>query len=38
MTKDIQEQLTNAFGNKCAMVYTAPLNKQATCASALPKN
>ena len=25
-----------AFGNKCAVVYTAPLNKRATCASALP--
>ena len=27
-----------AFGNKIAMVYTTPLNKQATYASALPKN
>ena len=27
-----------AFGNRCAMVDTAPLNRQATDASALPKN
>lgn len=27
-----------AFGNRCAMVDTAPLNRQATNASALPKN
>ena len=27
-----------AFGNRCAMVDTAPLNRQATEASALPKN
>ena len=27
-----------AFGKKVAMVYTAPLNKRATSASALPKN
>ena len=27
-----------AFGNKIARVYTTPLNKRATCASALPKN
>ena len=27
-----------AFGKKCAIVYTAPLNKRATSASALPKN
>ena len=27
-----------AFGNKIARVYTTPLNKQATYASALPKN
>ena len=25
-----------AFGNRCALVYTAPLNKRATDASALP--
>ena len=25
-----------AFGNKVAKVYTTPLNKRATCASALP--
>ena len=29
-------QLSLAFGNKIALVYTAPLNKRATCASALP--
>ena len=27
-----------AFGNKVAKVYTTPLNKRATCASALPTN
>ena len=27
-----------AFGNRCAMVDTAPLNRQATDASALPTN
>ena len=26
-----------AFGNKIAKVYTAPLNRRATCTSALPK-
>lgn len=25
-----------AFGKKCAMVYTTPLNKRATSSSALP--
>ncbi len=25
-------------GSKCAGVYTAPLNKRATCTSALPRN
>jgi len=30
--------ITLAFSNQCAKVYTAPLNKQAPDASALPKN
>lgn len=30
--------ITLAFSNRCAKVYTAPLNKQAPDASALPKN
>ena len=29
---------TIAFGNMCAIVDTAPLNRRATCASALPTN
>ena len=34
-----QEKDTSlAFGNKVAKVYTTPLNKRATCASALPTN
>ena len=27
-----------AFGNKCAIIDTTPLNRWATCASALPTN
>ena len=36
--KNLGHTVEVAFGNQCAMVHTAPLNEQATDASALPTN
>ena len=36
--KNLGHEVEVAFSNRCAMVHTAPLNEQATDASALPTN